>query len=146
MQIERATLSHLEQAVPLFDAYRQFYEQTSSLNDAKVFLQERLTNHESIIFLAFVEGEVAGFMQLYPTFSSISLKRAYILNDLYVNEVFRKQGVGKALIEKAYEFGSQNDAAHIRLQTAHDNFHAQCLYKEMGMEVDTMIHFAKNWV
>lgn len=146
MNIQRVTTSHISQVAPLFDAYRQFYKQSSNVKDAHQFLEERVQNDQSIIFMATQEGEPAGFVQLYPTFSSISLKRAYILNDLFVHEAFRKHGVGRALIEEAYAFSVSQDAAHIRLQTAQDNHNAQRLYKEMGMEVDEMLHFTKNWV
>ena len=45
-----------------------------------------------------------GFTQLYPSFSSLSLKSVWILNDLYVYEEYRKQGVGKMLLDAAKEF------------------------------------------
>lgn len=47
-------------------------------------MKARLENHESVILIAEENGEFIGFTQLYPTFSSVSMKRIYILNDLFV--------------------------------------------------------------
>ena len=65
MQIIRATQSHLEQLVPLFDGYRVFYKQPSDLEKARLFLQERITNGESVIFAAESEsGKLLGYTQM----------------------------------------------------------------------------------
>ena len=93
IEIIQASLEHVEVLTPLFDGYRQFYKQPSNLEGARRFLSERLANKESVIFLASNEEEGLGFIQLYPTFSSIVLKRMWILNDLYVLPDARRQGV-----------------------------------------------------
>lgn len=54
--ITRATLSDVDTLVPLFDDYRQFYEQDSDLEAARVFLTERLQQEQSVIFLASTDG------------------------------------------------------------------------------------------
>src|SRR5687767_8033982 len=92
MKIVPATADHLPVLAPLFDAYRQFYYQPPDLPAALGFLQQRLSNRDSAIFLA-LDGEAgAGFVQLYPSFSSVSLRRLWILNDLFVAPAFRQQG------------------------------------------------------
>lgn len=102
MEIVRATMSDLEEVTILFDEYRQFYGNQSDVSSAKAFLQLRLGLNESIIFLAVHEGKAIGFTQLYPTFSSVALQRAFILNDLYVTEDARGLGAGKALTDMVY--------------------------------------------
>ena len=85
VRIVRAERDDLDDLVPLFDGYRQFYGQRSDLAAARAFLRERIERDESVIYLAYTEpGEAAGFTQLYPSFSSVSLKPLWILNDLYV--------------------------------------------------------------
>jgi hypothetical protein len=63
-------------AVVLFDAYRQFYGKPSDLALASRFIEQRLASGDSVIFLAYTEKvqvrNAVGFMQLYPSFSSVS--------------------------------------------------------------------------
>ena len=135
MDIIKADITSLEQITPLFDAYRMFYEQTSNLEGARQFIQERIVNQESVIFLA-VEGETAvGFAQLYPTFSSVGMKKGYILNDLYVDGTYRKKGTGRALIQEVFQFCKERHARFVQLETAPDNVQARTLYEKMGMQL-----------
>ena len=79
VEILRATADHLDLVAPLFDAYRRFYGCTEDLPKARGFLAERISRGDSVVFLAFVDGKPVGFTQLYPTFTSIGIKRAWIL-------------------------------------------------------------------
>lgn len=145
MNIEQIRDENIHSVVPVFDAYRQFYNQPGNVGAAERFLQERVSKGESVIFLATINGEPAGFVQLYPTFSSIALRRAFILNDLYVDEKFRKQGIGRSLIEKCYAYCIEKNARFVTLETAEDNHQAQKLYEQMGMQQDDMLHYSKYW-
>lgn len=90
LQLIRVMSERAGLIAPLFDAYRQFYGQTPDLEGARQFLFERLQGGESVIF-AVMEGENAlGFTQLYPSFSSVSMKPIWILNDLFVVEKARR--------------------------------------------------------
>ncbi|TFD94541.1 GNAT family N-acetyltransferase [Jeotgalibacillus sp. R-1-5s-1] len=132
MNILFAAKEDSKELAPLFDAYRQFYNQPSNLDGAEAYLSERLAEGESIIFFAKEGDEVLGFTQLYPTFSSISLRRAWILNDLYVSEQARKKGVGERLLQQVKEFAEETSAASVSLSTAPDNEKAQRLYERNG--------------
>ena len=50
----------------LFDQYRIFYQQTSDIPGAKEFLTERMQQNDSAMFVAFRDGKMIGFTQLYP--------------------------------------------------------------------------------
>jgi len=132
--IVNAELDHLDLLTPLFDGYRQFYEKPSDLDGSRHFLAERLTHQESVIFLA-VQNEIGlGFTQLYPSFSSVSMKRLWILNDLFVAPAGRRQGVARALLERAREHAAETGAKGLMLETAVHNFPAQQLYSSLGWE------------
>ena len=131
--VRRASLDDLDQVAPLFDAYRQFYEQTPDLALAREFLRERLARDESVIFLALrSDGSAIGFTQLYPCFSSARAKRIFILNDLFVDPAARRCGVGQALLQAAADFGRAEGALRLTLNTAHSNTSAQALYEAAG--------------
>ena len=135
MQLRRATVKDVDAIAPLFDRYRQFYEQTPDAAKAREFIQARLSADESVIFIAEDQGQVLGFTQLFPSFSSVGAARAWILNDLYVLPEARRQGVARALLHAAADFGRSTGAARLELETDHDNRSAQALYRHMGWEV-----------
>ncbi|HXY12290.1 MAG TPA: GNAT family N-acetyltransferase [Thermoplasmata archaeon] len=121
----------LEKVGPLFDGYRQFYEQSSDRAASDRFLRERFTRRESVVLVAERKGFLVGFAQLYPLFSSISLGRVYLLNDLFVDPEHRRRGVGGLLLDAAREFGRSEGAHYLELSTAVDN-PAQRLYESCG--------------
>jgi GNAT superfamily N-acetyltransferase len=128
--IRRATIDDVQLIAPLFNDYRVFYKQASDLNAAKKFLEERLLKNESVIFLAFNEDNAVGFTQLYPVFSSVSMKRAWILNDLFINASSRGKGAGVLLLEAAKQLGRETESKYLLLQTQDDNYTAQHLYNQ----------------
>lgn len=132
MSIQKATLNELNSLTELFDSYRVFYKQESDLEGARDFLKGRLVNEDSVVFIAYDEGNPVGFVQLYPTFSSVSMKRSWVLNDLYVNASARKKGFGEKLIKKAIEFAEETGAKGVALETGYDNVTAQSLYEKIG--------------
>ncbi|MFJ6208571.1 GNAT family N-acetyltransferase [Lysinibacillus sp. NPDC092081] len=146
MEICTVTLATVGDVVPLFNAYREFYGQPSDLEQAEQFLMERLNKEESVIFLAYLDAQPVGFVQLYPIFSSVAMKRAFILNDLFVAENARKQGIAHGLIEQCYSYCLQKDARYMGLETATDNVRAQKLYEKLGMKIDDgVFHYIKYW-
>lgn len=132
MKVVSITADQIDRVVPLFDAYRQFYGKPSDPAGCREFLSQRLSRHESVI-LAVVEGEQAlGFVQLYPSFSSVSMKRIFILNDLYVLDSARRKGVAVQLLNAAKQHGIQAGAIRLELSTAVTNIAAQALYEREG--------------
>ena len=140
MHIIKAHIEHLEQIVPLFDAYRVFYKRPSDKDTANQFLFERLKNREAIIFLVFVDNKAVGFTLLYPSFSSVSMQPIYILNDLYITKEFRKQGIGVALLNKAKQFCVEHNYKGLSLQTETTN-PAQHLYESLGWKKDPDLQY-----
>lgn len=141
IEISRASVDTATMLAPLFDQYRQFYEQPSDVNAAKEYLAKRMENEQSVIFYAKYEQHAVGFLQLYYGFSSIHMKKIFILNDLYVAPSARKQGVAESLIQKAVGFAKENGAHHMTLTTAKDN-PAQELYRRLGWHIESKFeHF-----
>jgi ribosomal protein S18 acetylase RimI-like enzyme len=133
--IRRATIQDIEAIAALFNAYRVFYEQVSDIDKARAFLEARLTQNQSVIFLAEKTGRAVGFTQLYPIFSSVSMQEMYLLNDLYVDVNERKQGIGEQLLVAAQELVRVNGFKGLSLETASDN-PAQKLYERLGWQKD----------
>jgi GNAT superfamily N-acetyltransferase len=132
----RAELDDLDALAPLFDGYRQFYKQPSDLTGARAFLADRIKRGESVIFVAVVDGAIVGFTQLYPLFSSVSLKRLWLLNDLFVTPNARGSGAGRALLARAERHAVETGAKGLTLTTQDTNLTAQRLYEACGWTKD----------
>jgi GNAT superfamily N-acetyltransferase len=143
MEIRAALPADLESLVPLFDAYRVFYRAPSDPEGARRFLGARLGAGDSRIFLAFHGREAIGFTQLYPSFSSVSMQRVWILNDLFVAPQGRRSGAGKALMAAAETFARADGAKRLELATQSGNLTAQALYARMCYRKDEeFFHYA----
>lgn len=140
MKVFKATETYLEEIIPLFDQYRVFYKQASNLEAARRFLKERFQKKDSVIFIALDSNGISlGFTQLYPSFSSVSMQRTYILNDLFVTKEARKMGIGEALMEAAKQFAITEGSKGLTLETAIDN-PAQKLYQRLGWKKDELVN------
>lgn len=135
-EIITATMDHLDDLVPLFDAYRVFYKQESDPQKARAFLSQRMYLGESVIFLAYFDSTAVGFTQLYPSFSSTVAERIWILNDLYIVPDLRGKRIGSLLIQKAKSFAEQFHAAALTLATSKSNLSGQKLYEREGFKLD----------
>ncbi len=140
--IRQATIFDLDLIVPLFDAYRQFYRRPGDADLARRFLLDRFHHNESVIFIAVTkQGSAVGFTQLFPSFSSASAARIFILNDLFVSPETRRQNVGASLLQAAAGFGRAMGAVRLTLSTELTNQAAQALYEREGWKRQTDFYF-----
>ena len=136
IRVVRADRDDLDALVPLFDAYRRFYGRSTDVDGARAFLADRLARSESVIFIALTGTTVVGFTQLYPSFSSVSMQRRWILNDLFVAPGARKAGAGRLLLERAEQWAAETGAKGLALSTQRTNLTAQRLYEACGWTKD----------
>jgi ribosomal protein S18 acetylase RimI-like enzyme len=127
------------QDVPeLYNLMRQyivdFYRQPEpNENDLKGLINHLLDHPSSgLQFVAEENGELVGFATLYFTFSTLSVKRQAILNDLFVAPNVRGKKVGEKLFQTSLDYIRENDFSSMTWETAKDNVVAQSLYNKMG--------------
>lgn len=134
--VRQAVMADLPALALLFGHYRVFQGQASEPEAERRFLQERLDHGESVVFIA-MRGEAAlGIAQLYPLFSSVSMTRVFILNDLYVLPEGRRHGVASALLRALEQHAVAVGASRITLLVARPNRSAQALYEAREWQVD----------
>ena len=141
--VRQAALADLEPLTALFDQYRQFQGQASDPTAARNFLRTRFDHGESILFIAHAAAAPAGFAQLYPSFSSVSLSRVFILNDLFVSESARRHQVASRLLAELEACAWSLGASRITLNVERANTRAQSLYEARGWKQDDryfMVH------
>lgn len=86
-------------------------------------------------FLAESDGEVVGFASFFFAYYSWTGKALY-LDDLYVREAFRKQGIGRRLLESVIDLAQNERCRKVRWQVSKWNTHAIGFYQSMGATID----------
>lgn len=102
---------------------------------SKSSIKESLKNENSHFYLAFADGEAAGYIGV-----QIFSGEGYITNVAVLPE-FRRQGIAKALIETALS----NKMEFLTLEVRESNAAAIALYKSLGFEkVGTRPNFYRS--
>jgi GNAT superfamily N-acetyltransferase len=136
IKIHQACLNDLDTLENLFSGYLEFYERKHDRAAIRQFLSDRISNKQSIVFIATSADSPIGFTQLYPAFASLSLKPSWILNDLFVVPDARGMGIARALMTAARQLAVDTNACEIFLQTARSNHKAQALYEKLHYQRD----------
>lgn len=144
VEIRRCGVQDVENVADLFDQYRRFYRQPSDRTAAAGFLRERLAREESVLFAAVDGDRWLGLVHLYPSFSSVSMKRLWILNDLFVAQESRGQGVGRRLLDAARRWAVETSAKGLVLETESSNTGAQRLYEAVGYRRLTNVFYEQE--
>jgi GNAT superfamily N-acetyltransferase len=135
--VRQAALSDLDELATLFDQYRGFQGQASDIPAARDFLQARFDHGESVVFIAHEGNAPVGFAQLYPSYSSVSLARVFVLNDLFVHTSGRRKGVASKLLAAVEGYAWSLGAVRVTLNVARDNKPGQALYEAKGWSQDS---------
>jgi GNAT superfamily N-acetyltransferase len=145
MIIRKAILSDVHGLAVLFNMYRMFYRKPTDIEAAKIFLAERINNNESVIFICEENNLLFGFAQLYPIFSSVGMKRLWLLNDLFVHPDFRGKGISKLLIQQCDLLAKETNASGVMLETEKTNEIGNRLYLQTGFKlIDNNFYFLEN--
>lgn len=136
VEIAPIPVEQFEQLLPLIGAYQRFYE-VAEIDEGRnrTFFRRFLGPSEDGLLLgARSEGRLVGYACLYWHFSSLEATECVLMNDLFVDESARGQGVGRALIEASAEVARERGAPFVEWSTAPDNHTAQRLYDSTGAD------------
>jgi GNAT superfamily N-acetyltransferase len=86
-----------------------------------------------------VDGEPIGYATYFFTFASMTGRRGLWLDDVFVDEPFRRKGIGKAFMAFMTELAVKNKCARFEWMVADWNEPAITFYKGLGAEIFT------NW-
>lgn len=118
--------------LPLVRGYRAFYEQEHDAPGERAFIESHLRAGSSIAFVAFDGDRAVGFVQIFPSYSTVRLAPSLILEDLFVVPGARGGGIASALLDAACDYARSVGAAGMFLETAMDNDRAQRVYERNG--------------
>lgn len=145
MNIREVKTSDLDQLSILFNSYRIFYGKESNIDVSKKFLESRISNKDSKMFICEVNNILTGFVQLYPLFSSVRVSKYWLLNDLFIDSEFRGKGYSKLLIDRAKELVLESGACGMMLETEKSNKIGNSLYPKTGFKINDLSNFYE-WV
>ena len=138
MRIIQASIDHLDLLTPMFIRFREENGADTLPESSRKYLEERLTNQDSVIYLAFDDAEktLYGFCQLFPSYSSSSLKRVWLINDIYVSQDARRQLVADRLLQKAKQMANETNSVRLRAMHQANNPNARAMYESIGFRDD----------
>jgi len=100
-----------------------------------------------LFFLAKCNGKYAGVANCFVNFSTFKAKKLINIHDFSVSPLFRKKGIGVAMMEKIIDYAHEQGYAKVNLEVRHDNINAQHLYTKMGFtECDPPMYFWERYV
>jgi ribosomal protein S18 acetylase RimI-like enzyme len=135
--------------VPLMNEYIvDFYKRKQPSYESVANHIKHLLDNPSIGFQYVAEDKdkekLVGFATLYFSFSTLSLQKNAVLNDLYVTSSYRGNKIGENLFETCFNHIKEYNYAGMTWETAEDNNVAQSLYNKMGGQKSQWLHYEIN--
>lgn len=143
VRVEPIAQPQMEMLLPLIATYQRFYE-VEDVDDERnhAFFSRFVAPSEDGMLLGAWHGdELVGYACLYWHFTSLVPAETVLMNDLFVAENQRGEGIGRALIEASAEVARERGADHLEWATAPDNAAAQRLYDSTGAERSEWVEY-----
>jgi len=134
VKIRSAVESDFPEIIKLFKEFAEFEKLPSKMtNSVAQMLKEK--EHFNC-FIAENENKIIlGYSTYFFSYHTWIGKSLY-MDDLYVKENYRNQGIGKKLLKSIIEFAKKEECNKIRWQVSNWNKNGQEFYKKMGAEID----------
>lgn len=123
-----------------------FWNNTDSNSDKRfdMTFDEALQSPELItLFMVKKEEKVIGFANLMTIFSIWSHGKALILDDLYIKEEFRGNGVGRFVMQYIEQYGKDHGFKRLQFQSEYSNPEAHKFYSKLGYISESMSFYVK---
>lgn len=143
LEIAPVSEEQFEQLLPMIASYQGFYEADDVRTERnREFFRRFLAPSDcGEMIAAWDDGRLVGYACMYWHFSSTRAVETVLMNDLYVDEAERGQGIGRALIEACAAVARRRGAHHLEWSTAPDNKAAQRLYDSTGATRSTWLEY-----
>jgi GNAT superfamily N-acetyltransferase len=142
--IELVGAMDLVDLLPLMRAYCDFYK-ASPTDQALLAVASALIDDPAREGLQLIArhpaGRPVGFATVFWTWSTTNACRIGVLNDLFVTESARGQGLAERLIATCRSECSRRNARRLTWQTAPDNLRAQAVYMRIGATRETWVDY-----
>lgn len=134
--VVHATPADLEVIANLAEEMDRFYGETKleSLELRKKQIGAALFQDppSAYCLLAWNDDVLAGFASYSFLWPAVGLTQSLYLKELYVAELARRQGVGKALMQNLCDIAVRHECSRVEWTTDKGNLEAQQFYSELG--------------
>ena len=134
-KISRVAPDEIDELLPLMRAYCDFYAASPTDEDLIRLCRSLIGDPEREgrqLMAHDEEGRAVGFATIYWSWSTTDAARIGVMNDLFVAEPARGQGLAEALIEACRAECAARGASRLTWQTAPGNLRAQAVYDRVG--------------
>src|SRR6476646_332600 len=143
LRIDPIAEAEFEVLLPMIAAYQGFYEADDIRGERNRSFFRRFIapSDDGMLIGAWRGAELAGYACLYWHFSSTRAVETVLMNDLFVAEAHRGQGVGRALIQASAAVARERGSPHLEWATRPSTETAQRLYDSLGAERSTWVEY-----
>ncbi len=107
--------------------------------DGITYFKSRISGEKGVCFVAELKGEVVGYLAgALSDFESWRLETRAELENMYVKDQYRGQGVGSLLIEEFRKWAKENNAHKLFLSVYARNSSAQRFYEKNGFLITNL--------
>lgn len=151
MNIRRANLEDIPALRPLYDGQLRYMaacqpREYRAIPQNTAFIQGEIEN--GVVLLAEKDGAVMGFVSVFMEDTGEKAHRVAqrygTLENIYVQEEYRRKGVGTALFQSAWDWAKAGGAASMHLMTLAENTRAKTFYESMGMRFLQHVYILEN--
>lgn len=133
--IRKANESDFEEILLLIKEFAVFQKTPEKVSNT---LNQLIKDKDIFQCLVAVNDKrIIGFATFFFTYYSWSGKGLY-LDDLYVKQLYRKQSIGKKLLDAIIELAKKEQCKNVRWLVSEWNLNAINFYKSMGATIDTI--------
>jgi len=108
------------------------------VDDYYPYMLDRCIECDGTVLVAEVDGEVAGFVTILTRVESEEIVEGEIeyglVSDLVVASKFRRQGLGRKLLEAAESYARANEVRWLRIGVLAQNHSANALYDSLNFK------------
>ncbi|NMO55533.1 GNAT family N-acetyltransferase [Actinoplanes sp. TBRC 11911] len=134
MRLTDATQPLLSEAAALLDQYRQHYGANPAADAVEEWMLAQVRHARCLIYVA---GEVQGICSVSVVPAALTLRTVWLIRDFFVRPDVRRQGIGRALLDRVIDDARQAGAHRVSLQTETANVRAIELYAKNGFHAQT---------
>ncbi len=141
LKLNQVPLEELQTLLPLVRAYHQFEGITLDDVERQEVLQRLLAEPElGRIWFIELDGTVIGYIALCFGFSIEFAGRDAFVDEFFIVESYRGQGIGRQALALVVEEAEKLDIRAVHLEVSEENARAQSLYRSQGFDLRHRFH------
>ena len=145
MEIAKLDKSEISDFINLIEIFQEVFENEVQIPD-KDHLARMLSNHDFLVFVIKIGGDVVGGLTIYVLHRYYSTKPIAYIYDVGVKPNRQGQGLGKALIAEVCKYCKNNGFEDAYVEAERDDIDALNFYRKTNFSSEmNATHFTYNF-